>query len=136
VPTSSEPDTSLPDTPDFGAYTVKQIETLGGESINGLVCDIRRPFTVNAATSKAAWAFLFTPTGNGGTGTVSYAYSIPSAGESHVATGTYTVTDSDQTGTRHVELSVSDHVVFKGFDGNIPVQYKFDLVPAPTCPAG
>ena len=136
VPTSSEPDTSLPDTPYFGAYTVTQIQTLGGESINGLVCDIRQPFGVNAATSKVAWVLLFTPTGNGGTGNVSYAYSIPSAGENHDATGTYTVTDSDQAGTRHVDLSVSDHVVFKGFDGNIPVQYKFDLVPAAACPAG
>ena len=136
LPPTSEPETTLPDTPYFGAYTVKQIQTLGGESINGLVCDIRQPFVVNAATSKAAWVFLFAPTGNGGTGNVSYTYSIPSAGESHDATGTYTVTDSDQSGTRHVELTVSDHVVFKGFDGNIPVRYKFDLVPAPTCPAG
>ena len=136
VPPSSEPETSLLDTPDFGAYTVKQIETLGGESINGLVCDIRQPFVVNAATSKVAWVFLFTPTGDGGTGNVSYTYSIPSAGESHDATGNYTVTDSDQSGTRHVNLTVSDHVVFKGFDGNIPAHYKFDLVPASTCPAG
>ncbi|MGZ4673315.1 MAG: hypothetical protein ACXWBO_11520 [Ilumatobacteraceae bacterium] len=136
LPPSSEPDTSLLNTPDFGAYTVKQIETVGGESINGLVCDVRHPFVVNAATSKVAWVFLFTPTGNGGTGNVSYAYSIPSAGESHAATGTYTVTDSDQSGTRHVSLTVSDHVVFKGFDGNMPLHYKFDLVPASTCPAG
>jgi hypothetical protein len=136
VPPSSAPDTSLPDTPYFGAYTVKQIQSLGGESINGLVCDIRQPFGVNAATSKVAWVFLFTPTGNGATGNVSYTYNIPSAGESHQATGTYTVTDSDQSGTRHADLTVSDHVVFKGFDGNIPVHYKFDLVPGPACPAG
>jgi hypothetical protein len=136
VPPSSAPETSLLNTPYFGAYTVKQIETLGGESINGLVCDVRLPFVVNAATSKVAWVFLFTPTGNGGTGNVAYTYNIPSAGESHQATGTYTVTDSDQSGTRHVDLTVSDHVVFKGFDGNIPVHYKFDLVPASTCPAG
>lgn len=136
LPASSEPETSLLDTPDFGAYSVKQIQTLGGESISGLVCDIRQPFVVNAATSKVAWVFLFTPAANGGSGNVSYTYSIPSAGESHDATGTYRVTDSDQSGTRHVNLGVSDHVVFKGFDGNIPVRYKFDLVPAPTCPAG
>jgi hypothetical protein len=135
LPTSTEPETTLP-TPDFGAYTVKQIETVGGETINGSVCDVRRPFAVNAATSRVGWVFLFSPTGNGGTGSVSYAYSIPSAGESHTATGTYTVSDSDPNGTRHVDLTVSDHVVFKGFDGNIPLNYKFDLVPAADCPAG
>jgi hypothetical protein len=136
LPASTEPETSLLTTPDFGAYTVKQIETLGGESISGLVCDLRRPYTVNAATSKVAWVFQFSPIENGGTGNVSYSYSIPSAGESHTATGTYKVGDSDQSGTRRVELTVSDHVIFKGFDGNIPNRYKFDLVPAPSCPAG
>jgi hypothetical protein len=37
-----------------------------------------------------------------------------------------------------VVTQVSDHVVFKGFDGIKPTTYAFDLVPAPdaTCPSG
>jgi hypothetical protein len=136
LPTSTEPDTSSPTAPGFGPYTVKQTQTLGGESINGQVCDVRIPFSVNAATSKVAWAFVFRPIGDGGTGNFSYSYNIPSAGESHQGTGSYKVSNSDQSGTRQVSLAGSDHVVFKGFDGNIPVRYKFDLVPGRSCGAG
>ena len=117
-----------------GPYVVKQIETLGGETISGSVCTTARPFSV-AARQKVAWTFGFaprTPTA----GSVSYAYSIPSAGETHSAAGTYTISAPDHDGTLHLSLSVSDHVVFKGFDGRIPLRYKFDLVPSATtsCP--
>jgi hypothetical protein len=129
--------TDSPTPPDHlgGPYAVKQIETLGGEVISGQVCSTSQPFGVAAHTSKAAWTFGFVPH-NGSSGAVSYAYSIPSAGESHQATGTYTLSAPETDGTLHLALSVSDHVVFKGFDGNIPVNYKFDLVPsgATGCP--
>lgn len=119
----------------FGAYTVKQIQTLGGESISGTACDVRTPFVVDAATDKVAWQFLFTPTGATTKGTVTYAYTIPSAGESHDAKGTYLISAADPDGVRHLSLQVSDHVVFHGFDGKLPVSYKFDLVPLGTgCP--
>jgi hypothetical protein len=136
VPTSSPTPTpgGLPGAP----YVVKQVETLGGEAISGIVCNQSRPFTVAARTSKVAWTFVFTPEGTTA-GKVSYAYSIPSAGESHRATGTYRISAPEHNGTLHLSLTVSDHVVFKGFDGNIPVHYKFDLVPTgnggcPTTP--
>ena len=125
--TSNPPEstTSSSIAPGSGApYTVKQIQTLGGETISGTVCSTTAPFFVSAATSKAAWTFQF----NGGR--VKYAYSIPSAGESHSATGTYTLSRPDRDGTIHLSLGVSDHVVFKGFDGNIPLKYRFDLVPS------
>jgi hypothetical protein len=118
-----------------GPYAVKQIETLGGESISGQVCSTSAPFGVAAHTSKVAWTFGFVPR-SATAGAVSYAYSIPSAGESHQATGSYTISTPAADGILHVSLQVSDHVVFKGFDGKIPVRYKFDLVPTggAACP--
>ena len=110
---------------------MRHVETLGGEAISGIVCSPSRPFTVAAQTPKVAWTFVFTPDG-ATAGSVSYAYSIPSAGESHRATGSYRISAPEHDGTLHLSLTVSDHVVFKGFDGNIPVRYKFDLVPTGT----
>ena len=114
-------------------YVVKQIETLGKETISGFVCSLSQPFTVQAVAPEASWAFVFVPL-SAQKGNVSYAYSIPSAGESHQATGTYTIARLDSAGTLQLSLQVSDHVVFKGFDGNIPVRYKFNLVPSSETP--
>lgn len=128
--------TATPPGPTPKGYVVKQIETLGGETISGAVCDLKQPFIVNSVTPKVSFTFLFTPQivekGN-----VSYRYSIPSAGESHDAKGTYTLAQIAPDGTMQLSLTVSDHVVFKGFDGNIPNRYKFNLVPTEgmTCPS-
>jgi len=116
-----------------GPYLVKQIETLGGESISGVVCSTSSPFSVAAHTSKAAWTFVFVPR-DASHGSVSYRYSIASAGESHDARGTYAIAGAAPAGALQVSLVVSDHVVFHGFDGNIPNQYKFDLVSQPGAP--
>jgi len=135
-PATTEPSTTVAPAPAYnGPYEVKQIETLGDESISGTVCDVRQPFQVGAVTPKAAWAFAFVPSSaqDSTKGGVSYAYNIPSAGESHSATGTYTLSEAGPDGIRHVSLRVSDHVVFHGFDGPIPVRYRFDLVPAGAC---
>jgi hypothetical protein len=114
---------------------VKQIETLGGEAISGVVCSVSPPFSVNSVTPKVSFVFVFAPL-DARHGTVAYKYSIPSAGESHDATGNYTLSSAGTDGTLLLSLTVSDHVVFKGFDGNIPLRYKFDLVPSTTvtCP--
>ena len=119
-----------------GPYTVKQIETLGGEAISGTVCSTSKPFSVLSVTPHVTFTFNFVPL-DAQHGNVTYAYSIPSAGESHDATGTYTLARVDKVGTLQLSLTVSDHVVFKGFDGNIPNHYKFNLVPSggPPCPA-
>jgi hypothetical protein len=113
----------------FGPYVVKQIETLGGESISGSVCSLTQPFGVLSNTPHVAFTFNFVPQ-DAQHGTVSYTYSIPKAGESHDAAGTYSLIPVDKVGTLQLSLSVSDHVVFKGFDGNIPNKYKFNLVPS------
>ena len=92
------------------------------------MCNLTLPFGVNSVTPHVAFVFQFVPQ-NAQQGRVTYAYSISSAGESHDAAGSYTISSVGTDGTLLLSLSVSDHVVFKGFDGNIPNRYKFDLVP-------
>jgi hypothetical protein len=116
-----------------GAYVVKQTESLGGETISGFVCSRTAPFGVSARTSKVAWVFGFVPR-DATHGQVTYAYSIPSAGEAHDATGTYTLSSAAADGTLLLSMAVSDHVTFKGFDGNIPLHYQFQLVPSESAP--
>lgn len=127
--------TRLPNT-NTGPFVVKQIETLGGEVISGFVCSLTQPFSVLSVTPHVTFTFGFVPQ-NAQQGKVTYAYSIPSAGESHDAAGTYSLSNIDKQGTLQLSLTVSDHVVFKGFDGNIPNHYKFNLVPSAStsCPA-
>jgi len=115
-----------------GPFTVKQTESLGGETLSGSVCDVTKPFAVLAATKRVAWTFKFTPN-SATSGAVGYTYSIPSAGESHNATGTYRLSQPAPDGTLVLSLAVSDRVVFKGFDGPIPLRYKFSLVPSVSC---
>ena len=95
---------------------------------------------VPANTPKVSMLFVFDPHGVSSSGragnTFGYAYQIPSAGESHHAAGTYTLTPNPD-GSLKVSITASDHVTFKGFDGNMPVHYEFDLVPMggeATCP--
>jgi|SRR5579859_658850 len=130
TPTATEP---TPTPGSGGPYVVKQVETLGGETISGGVCSLTQPFLVHSTTPKVTFNFVFVPL-DAKHGSVTYVYSIPSAGESHDAKGTYTISPPDPDGTLHLSLSVSDHVVFHGFDGNIPLSYKFDLVPAVNVP--
>jgi hypothetical protein len=119
--------------PSAGPYVVKQIQTLGGEVLSGYVCKVTQPFSVTAAAPKVTFVFNFAPL-DGQHGKVTYKYSIPSAGEMHDAAGTYTLSPLGTDGTLQLSLAVSDHVVFKGFDGNLPHRYKFNLVPVGTSP--
>ena len=118
-----------------GPYIVKQTESLGGETISGQVCNVNDPFTVNNVSPKITFNMDFAPE-SADHGTLAYAYSFPSLGESHDATGTYTLRQADADGTLLLSMSVSDHVVFNGFDGIIPTHYQFDLVPSmsTSCP--
>ena len=118
---SSSPTPTLPPIPLAEPYLVKQIETLGGEAISGIVCSVTRPFNVLSKTPRVAFTFIFVPQ-DAQHGKVSYTYSIPKAGESHNAAGTYSLSPVGKDGTLQLSLSVSDHVVFKGFDGNIPLR--------------
>lgn len=118
-----------------GPYAVKQIESLGHETISGFVCSTILPFAVNATAPNVSWVFNFVPQG-ANQGKWTYAYFIQRAGESHNASGSYTLSSPGTDGTLHLTMAGQDHVVFKGFDGNLPVHYKFDLVPdqSTSCP--
>lgn len=136
-PTSSPtPTPTFTPTPDrAGTYLVKQIQTLGGETISGAVCNTLKPFDVSYVTPKVSFVTHYFPT-NGGQGNWAYAYTIDSAGESHDANGTYTLKPTDKPGVLLLNMIGSDHVVFHGFDGKVPSRYQFDLVEASvkTCP--
>ncbi len=116
-----------------GAWSVKQTQTIGDETISGFVCSVNHPFSVQVSTPKITFTIGFLPDSNK-RGKLSYAYSLPSLGESHTAQGSYTATLPDHTGSITITVNVSDHVVFKGFDGPIPVRYSFGLVPASGLP--
>jgi hypothetical protein len=119
-----------------GPWVVRQTRHLGDETISGQVCSVTAPFNVTSVTSTITFTMAFVPT-SPNQGTYSYAYSFPSLGESHSATGSYTIGPPTANGALSLAMSGSDHVVFNGFDGNIPFNYGFDLVPsaATGCPA-
>jgi hypothetical protein len=124
--------------PGAGApYAIKQTQNRGGESISGQVCSTAAPFQVSTLTPTVDFTWSFTPQSSN-SGTWSYDYAFPSLGESHAATGTYTIAPPAANGTLSLSLTGSDHVVFNGFDGNVPVTYGFALVPSATttCPTG
>jgi hypothetical protein len=133
---SASPSASPSDSPGVGGppYKVKQTTHLGDETLSGSVCDTARLFQVTVATSRVTFAMPFTPT-DGVHGTIAYTYAWSDLGESHDATGTYQISIPDSRGVLHVAVDIRDHVVFNGFDGTIPLPYKFDLVPAdvPAC---
>jgi hypothetical protein len=114
---------------------VRQVITLGDEQVSGFVCRTTDLFTAHMVTPKITFDIAFVPLGPDG-GTWSYAYAFPALGETHSATGTYTIAAPDQTWARSLAFSGQDHVVFNGFDGNIPQNYGFDLAPGPVpaCP--
>lgn len=118
-----------------GPYTVEQIISLGGEKISGNICDTAQPFSVNVTAPKVPFVFGFIPNNANG-GSWAYAYNIASAGETHDASGSYTIGGEGVDGKRLLTMTGSDHVVFKGFNGKMPIIFKFNLVPSqiPDCP--
>jgi len=118
-----------------GPYVVKQIVTLGDETIAGEVCSTAVAFGVNVTTPKITFTISFAPETVEG-GKWSESYSFPSLGETHDANGSYTLSPAGPDGTLLLTMKGSDHVVFNGFDGNLPLNYQFDLVPSSqtSCP--
>jgi hypothetical protein len=116
-----------------GPYVVSQIESLGGETVSGTVCDVTQQFVVTSTSPKITFDITFSPQ-DAERGSLAYAYSFPALGETHDATGSYTLSQAGADGTLLLTMTVSDHVVFKGFDGLIPINYKFNLVPSNSTP--
>lgn len=137
TPTPTSPPTPTPvPTPTItpgGPYLVKQTMTRGDETLvspAGGICT-NSIWRVPVNTSTIQFLMVFDPHGvypgiNGNT--FGYYYTFPSLGESHHAEGSYTLT-SKPGGSVTVSISAQDHVVFNGFDGNVPLSYQFDLVP-------
>jgi hypothetical protein len=127
---------SLPAPEGRGPYVVKQLYSLGRETIAGQVCSRTQAFSVTVNSPHVTFAQNFVPEGPS-QGKWTYAYSIPSAGESHDASGGYTLSPTGGDGTLLLAMTGSDHVVFKGFNGNMAISYSFQLVPSDStsCPA-
>jgi hypothetical protein len=135
TPSLTPTPTPFPTPAQPGPYVVKQIRSVGGETISGEVCSTSQQFTVTFVTPKVTFTTLYNPQ-DATHGKLAYAYSIASAGESHDATGDYTISPAGADGTLLLSEQVRDHVVFKGFDGIMPINYSFNLVPSQntSCP--
>jgi hypothetical protein len=120
--------TPSPDVPAGRAYVVKQTKTLGGEVISGAVPCLTAPFAVTSVTPKVTFVFQFIPAA-ALKGAFTYAYSIPSAGETHSAIGSYTISEQKD-GTLVLSMTGRDAVAFPHFNGPFPVNYSFNLVPS------
>ena len=112
----------------LGPYHVVKIKNLGGEMVDGVVCAIDRPFVVHMQTRPATFDIKFEPAENA-RGMWTYAYDIPRAGESHKASGEYTMSPPAADGSRSLSIDGKDFVTFKGFAGPMPMQYVFGLSP-------
>lgn len=110
-----------------GPYVIDQAVTDGHATAT--VCSLTAPFGIQIASPKVTFTMLLTPAA-ADHGTLAYSYAFPSLGESHDATGSYTVGAPVHDGTRRLQVSVRDHVVFNGFDGTIPIPQTMTLKPA------
>lgn len=133
TPTITPTPSPTPVVPSTGPYTVKQTRTLGGESISGLVCSITSPFDVTYNTPHVTFSTSYMPA-DAQHGNWTYSYYLPQPNESHDAKGNYTLSQPGDGGVLTLTMTGSDHVVFKGFDGNIPTYYTFNLVPETGAP--
>ncbi len=116
-----------------GPYVVKQTRSLGGETIGGQVCSLTAPFSVAVKAPAIGFAFGFVPAA-ADHGSWTYAYNIKKAGETHSASGTYTIAQAGKDGTLTLTMKGRDQVAFKGFSGPFPVNYSFNLVPSGNTP--
>ena len=112
----------------LGPYHVVKVMNLGGEMVDGIVCAVDRPFAVHMQTRPATFDLKFEPTDKA-RGLWTYAYDIPRAGESHKASGEYTLSSPAADGSRSLTIDGKDFVTFKGFAGPMPMHYIFGLSP-------
>ncbi len=136
---TAAPTPTVPPTPEAsptfvaGPYSVKLTNPEGGlvmDTPAGGVCT-NHPFQIPAHNPSVSFVLMFDPNGN----SFSYSYSLPDLGETDDAQGIYTLTPHGD-GSLTVSVTAQDHVTFTGFDGNMPANYAFDLVPlgSGSCP--
>jgi hypothetical protein len=112
----------------LGPYRIVKVMNRGGEMVDGVVCAIDRPFVVHMQTRPATFDIKFEPADKA-RGMWTYAYDIPRAGESHKASGEFTMSAPAADGSRSLTIDGKDFVTFKGFAGPMPMQYVFGLAP-------
>jgi hypothetical protein len=119
----------------LGPYIIKQMESQEGETVQGDICNLTKLFAVMVRTTEVTYAFNFSPEGFEH-GKWMYEYSLPSTGETHAASGTYSLDQPDKDGMRLLSMTGSDHVVSEGVDESRSVDYKLGLVPTEiaNCP--
>jgi hypothetical protein len=111
----------------LGPYHIVKVMNLGGEMVEGVVCGIDRPFVVHMQTRPATFDIKFEPADTA-RGMWTYAYDIPRAGESHKASGDYTMSAPAADGSRSLTIDGKDFVAFRGFAGPMPMHYVFGLM--------
>ncbi|HUO67080.1 MAG TPA: hypothetical protein VMV37_06065 [Gammaproteobacteria bacterium] len=112
----------------MGPYRIVKVMNLGGEMVDGVVCGIDQAFVVRMQTRPATFDIKFEPADKAH-GMWTYAYDIPRAGESHKASGDYTMSPPAADGSRSLTIDGKDFVTFKGFAGPMPMHYVFGLAP-------
>jgi hypothetical protein len=112
----------------LGPYRVVKVTDRAGETLDGIVCAIDKPFVVRMRTRPAAFDIAFEPADKTH-GTWTYAYDIPTAGESHRAHGDHTVSPATADGTRSLTIDGPDFVTFRGFAGRIQMHYVMGFAP-------
>jgi hypothetical protein len=117
-----------------GPYSVNLTHPEGGlvmDTPPGGVC-VNHPFQIPASNPSVSFTLMFDPT-NGNA--FSYSYTVPDAGETDDATGTYVLTPHGD-GSLTVSVTAQDHMVAQRLDVMVPVNYSFDLVPlgSGSCP--
>ena len=119
-----------------GPYEVKQTIALSDETISGEVCSTATVFVVTTTTSNAEFTVTFTPKA-ADHGTWAWHYSIPKYGETHDASGDYTIGTPAADGTLTVSMTGSNHVTSAEGTRTEEIPYTFDLVPSlnTACPA-
>jgi hypothetical protein len=112
----------------LGPYRVVKVMDRAGETVDGVVCALDRPFIVHMHTRPATFDIAFEPA-DSAHGTWTYTYDIPRAGESHKASGEHAVSAPAADGSRTLTIDGKDFVTFKGFAGPMPMKYVIGLAP-------
>lgn len=111
------------------SYQAEKVMNLGGETISGDVCSVNQAFVITLDAGVFSFPITFTPE-SGSQGAYAYSYALGGVGETHNASGTYTISDAAADGSRRLVMDGSDCVKFNGFDQCINMHYEIGLTPA------
>lgn len=119
----------------MGPYNAEKIMNLGGETLSGFVCALDQPFTISMLAGGRSFDIQFMPT-DSTQGTFSYGYSVPEAGETVTAEGSYRVSEAAADGSRTLTLDGTQVNRFSGGSPTFHLQYSIGLTPQTTGSCG